>query len=83
MSEKVRGRVTPTVNKIAKFIQGVISTNSDPALIPAGLKALKAIGSTVCAGEENTLADLIPSVLTLIKNSESSQPALSTLSSIS
>lgn len=83
MTEKVRAEVTPSINDAIKNIQTLLSQKVDQPLTSAGLKALRAIGNTMCPGEENSLSDTVPSVLNLLKSREVVEPAMSTLSSIS
>jgi hypothetical protein len=83
MTDKFRREATPSVNKIIKLIIGVLSKGGSQSLTTSALKVLKSIGDTVCAGEENVLGDTIPLVLTMIKNHETSEFAMSALASIS
>jgi U3 small nucleolar RNA-associated protein 10 len=83
MAEKFRREITPAVNKIIKRVEGILSTDEEQALTTSALKALKAMGDTVCAGEETSLSDTVPLVLTMMKGQKNTEFAVSALASIS
>ena len=83
MTEKFRREVTTSVKKIIGRVSTILSENTDPRLTSSTLKALKAISDTLCNGEENSLGDLVPLVLSLIRDHQCIEAAMSALSSVS
>ncbi|KAG6868785.1 hypothetical protein C0993_010712 [Termitomyces sp. T159_Od127] len=80
ITEKTRQTVVPTIVKIINFICGLITSQSNEGLIRAAYKAVRSIGLSMCPGEESSLTDAVPLMLTSIRGRKSASVALSALS---
>lgn len=80
VSKKVRQEVAPTIAKIIASIRKVISFHQEGSLATSAFKALRVIAITTSTGEENWLADLIPILLSAIKQQKQAFSAITVLS---
>ncbi|KAG1896221.1 uncharacterized protein F5891DRAFT_1054817 [Suillus fuscotomentosus] len=79
VTDAVRREQQKTVISIIDFIRDVVSRQSAGALVNSALDALKAIGSSICPGEETALVSTVPSVIKIIKARASLQSAIAVL----
>ncbi|KAG1720632.1 hypothetical protein EDB19DRAFT_1775930 [Suillus lakei] len=81
VTEAVRREQQKTAISIINCIRDVVSHQSAGALVNSALNALRAIGSSICPGEESALVSTVPSVIKIIKARASLQSAIAVLSS--
>ncbi|KAG2151035.1 uncharacterized protein EDB93DRAFT_318060 [Suillus bovinus] len=79
VTEAVRHEQQKTAISIIDFIRDIISRQSAGALVNSALNALRAIGSSICSGEESALVSTVPSVVKIIKARASLQSAIAVL----
>ncbi|KAG1852147.1 hypothetical protein DFJ58DRAFT_791745 [Suillus subalutaceus] len=63
VTEAVRREQQKTAISIIDCIQDVVSRQSAGVLVNSALNALRAIGSSICPGEESALVSTVPSVI--------------------
>jgi len=80
MSEDSRKESMALLNTIVSSIQLLLKTNKNFELSSAGLRAVQAIGSTMCPGEEAVLSNIIPLILEQLKTPVLMTDALQALS---
>ncbi|TFK37695.1 hypothetical protein BDQ12DRAFT_685121 [Crucibulum laeve] len=83
VSEKVRQQTSPRVNKIISSIQRIIPVSREGPLVQTAFRALTAIVSTICTGEESVVTGMIPSVMSAIKIESLAPAALGALQPMS
>ncbi|PPR01672.1 hypothetical protein CVT24_001501 [Panaeolus cyanescens] len=79
-SVKSRPEITPSVKNILASIQGILNVTKDVQARLVVFQALKAIASSMAAGEEGPLSNLIPQVLASTKEAPTAAAALSAMS---
>ncbi|KAG1775600.1 hypothetical protein EV702DRAFT_421745 [Suillus placidus] len=79
VTEAVRREQQKTAMSIIDCIRDVVSRQSAGALVNSALNALRAIGSSICPGEESALVSTVPSVIKIIKARASLQSAIAVL----
>jgi U3 small nucleolar RNA-associated protein 10 len=82
VSEKIRHEITPTVNNIIDSIRTLIALHPDGPLAVAAFRALRIIGLTTCPGEESSLMNILPLVITAIRGRKMAPSAMAALSSL-
>ncbi|KAF7977911.1 hypothetical protein HWV62_2480 [Athelia sp. TMB] len=78
INANVRRSVSTVVVNIIDRIRTLVSGNDD-SLAEVGFSGLKAIGITSCSGEENALANTLPSILAAIHNRKGAELAMASL----
>jgi U3 small nucleolar RNA-associated protein 10 len=79
VTEAVRREQQETAISIIGCIRDVVSRQSAGVLVNSALNALRAIGSSICPGEESALVSTVPSVIKIIKARASLQSAIAVL----
>ncbi|KIJ60905.1 hypothetical protein HYDPIDRAFT_42974 [Hydnomerulius pinastri MD-312] len=79
ITEKVRQEQLATVNNIIHLIRDIITRQSAGTLVESALSALKAIGSTSCAGEEPAILATLPHIIKVVRSRTSAAAAVAVL----
>lgn len=78
VASTVRHSVTAVIVKIVDCIRSVVLGDDEP-LVSSAFGALRVIGLTMCAGEENALANMVPSILAAIRDRKGAEMAMTSL----
>ncbi|KAI0692328.1 hypothetical protein BC835DRAFT_1416622 [Cytidiella melzeri] len=78
VSEKVRQDVRPAILKILEVVKKLLPSAEEQLLLSA-LNALKALSSTMAAGEESPLTTTVPLVITMVQQRKTLSSALGVL----
>lgn len=68
---------------ILALIKNLLETHKEAPVILSAFRALKAIATTLCSGEEGSMAELVPYVLSASKEKYSTSAALGALAPMS
>ncbi|KAF8626030.1 hypothetical protein AX15_005120 [Amanita polypyramis BW_CC] len=71
VADNIRQEVSPTVKKITNWICEFIASPHDDVVVQSAFRALRAIGLSLQSGEESAVIDVVPSVLSTIKQKTS------------
>ena len=78
LSKSIREEASLTIVTIVTEIKRLLLLG-DESLVGAALRALKAVGSSIVPGEEGSLVDCLPPVLTASKNNQLTAAAVAAL----
>jgi U3 small nucleolar RNA-associated protein 10 len=78
VSKSIREEASPTIKAIVTEIKGLLPLGDDN-LVATALRALKAIGLSIVPGEEGSLVDCLPLILTASKVNQLSAAAVAAL----
>lgn len=79
VADNVRQDAKPSIVKIADSVKKLLSSTSSETLRAASLHALRAIATSLRNGEEHALTSTVPIVLKVVKERQSTLPALEVL----
>ncbi|CAA7262090.1 unnamed protein product [Cyclocybe aegerita] len=82
-SSKMRSSISAVINKILVSIKNTLTIQRDNQVTTFAFQSMKSIAATLCPGEEGPMSDLVPYVLSGIKEQELVSFALSAVASIS
>lgn len=80
---KTRSEIAEPINLILDLIKNLLVTHKEAPVVLSAFRALKAIASTLCKGEESSMAKLVPHVLSASKEKYSTSEALGALAAMS
>ena len=80
---KTRSEIAEPINLILDLIKKILATDKEAAVVLSAFRALKAIATTLNSGEEGSMAELVPYVLSASKEKYSKSAALGALAAIS
>ena len=80
---KTRSEIAEPINLILDLIKDLLATHKEAPVVLAAFRALKAIATTLCSGEEGSMAELVPYVLSASKEKYSTSAALGALAAMS
>jgi U3 small nucleolar RNA-associated protein 10 len=79
VSDRLHGEIAPIVERILSSIRRVVPLHPDGPLPLAAFRALRIIITTTSPGQGNALTDLVPLILTSIKNRKMTASAMAVL----
>ena len=74
ITNNVRQEVTDTVKKIVNWVRTFIESRNDDPVAQSAFRALGSITSSLQPGEEATVNDVVPSILSIIRQQTASAP---------
>ena len=80
---KTRSEISESINLILVSIKNLLAIHKETAVVPSAFQALKAIATTLCSGEEGSMTELVPYVLSASKGKHSTGAALGALAAMS
>jgi U3 small nucleolar RNA-associated protein 10 len=83
VSARIRPNIKDNIKQLLQLTKNFLHINKNGDSLTFAFQALKSIADTLCAGEEGSLADLVPYVLSSMNDKDLAFSALSALSSIS
>ncbi|KAK7055439.1 U3 small nucleolar RNA-associated protein 10 [Favolaschia claudopus] len=83
VASPTRQRITPRINACLEEMQRLLVLHSDGPLVASCYKALQAIASTMGPGEEGSLTEMVPPILTTVRGRKMALPAMAALAPLS
>lgn len=80
---KTRSEIAEPINLILVLIKDLLAIHKEAPVVLSAFRALKAIAATLCSGEEGSMAELVPCVLSASKEKYSASAALGALAAMS
>lgn len=80
---KTRSEIAEPINLILVLIKNLLAIHKEEPVVLSAFRALKAIAATLCSGEEGSMAELVPCVLSASKEKYSTSAALGALAAMS
>ena len=80
---KTRSEIAEPINLILVLIKDLLAIQKEAPVVLSAFRALKAIAVTLCSGEEGSMAELVPYVLSASKEKYSASEALGALAAMS
>ena len=80
---KTRSEIAEPINLILDLIKNLLVTHKEAPVVLSAFRALKAIATTLCNGEEGSMAELVPHVFSASKEKYSTSEALGALAVMS
>ena len=80
---RTRSEIAEPINLILDLIKNLLVTYKDAPVVLSACRALKAIATTLCSGEEGSMAELVPYVLSASREKYSRSAALGALAAMS
>lgn len=80
---KTRTEIAEPINLILDLIKNLLVTHKEAPVVLSAFRALKAIATTLCNGEEGSMAELVPHVFSASKEKYSTSEALGALAVMS
>lgn len=83
VSAKMRPTLSSSIVKILVSVKGLLTVHKDGPLVVHAFDAINSIASTISSGEESSLTDLVPLVISAAREKALALAALGALSAMS